>query len=371
MADHIVITGIGMVTPLGMNPLEVLRRIEAGECAAKVPVNFESNLFACPVCAPVVDFQVQPFVSEVKTARLMNRDAHLAVAAARLALRDAGLRVGAEYSAGDIGLFGATGLAGLPLNDVAPLIKASSDTGGQFDIFRFGEAGLRAVSPILSFKILANMPMCFVAINEGIKGPNAIYTPWEGQGAQAIESGIRALRNGHARCALVGGCDVKTHELSFLSLQQHGVFDSWPAAGCGIVPGEGGVFLVLERETEAAARRAKIYARITGMSLGSHRKGTERASTYAKTLQRANAAGIDAIVCAANGDASVKENEVWALGEAGITAKRILSPKKHVGDLFAAAAFLQVALAAQLSRRTLANCFGHGSEIAAFVLEKP
>ena len=359
-----------MVTPLGMDPLQVLGRIEAGDTAAKVH-SFGPTLFDCPVCAPVLDFQVQPFVSEVKTARLMNRDAHLAVAAARLALKDAGLKIGSAYLAEEIGLFGATGLAGLPLKDIAPLIQASIGTDGQFNSSRFGEAGIRAVSPILSFKILGNMPLCFVAINEGIKGPNAIYTPWEGQGPQAIESGIRAIRNGHARCALVGGCDVKTHELSFLSLQQQGVFDSWRKAGSGIVPGEGSVFLVLERETDAAARGAKIHARISGMSLRSHRKETERVLTYVETLGRLDVEGIDAIVSAGNGDPLVTVEEERALNEAGITSQKRLRPKQHVGDLFAAAAFLQVAIAAQLGGRTLVNCFGHGSEMAAFVLEKP
>ena len=61
---------------------------------------------------------------------------------------------------------------------------------------------------MLSFKILANMPICFVSIFENLRGPNAVYTPWEGQGAQAIAAGVRAVAEGEVPCAVVGGCDA-------------------------------------------------------------------------------------------------------------------------------------------------------------------
>ena len=377
MLDPIVITGIGMVTPLGNDPKEVLRRIQMGECAAKAPANFASDAFTCPVCANIADFCAQDYVSKVKSVRLMNRDAQLAVAAARLALRDANLTIGVDYLAGDIGLYGATGLAGLPLKDVMPLIRMSSATDGKFDISRFGGAGLKAVSPILSFKILGNMPICFVAINEGITGPNAIFTPWEGQGAQAIECGVRAIRNNHARCALVGGCDVKTNELSFLSLQQQGIFDSWQKTGSGVIPGEGSIFLVLEKETSAVARGARIYARLSRMVLRTHCRNTNHASTYCELFKQATSDSriYQGIISADNGVISFQQDEEAALKEMRISGNLILAPKKQVGDLYAAAAFLQVAIAAQASHDlqgcTLANCFGHGSEQAVFVLEQP
>lgn len=363
-----------MVTPLGSNPLEVLNRVQQGECAATAPSHFNATAFACPVCATIPDFQVQPFVSEAKTARLMNRDAQLAVAAARLALRDANLAIGRDYAPEEVGLYGATGLAGLPINEVAPLIRASSATDGSFELTRFGSAGLKAVSPILSFKILGNMPICFVAINEGIRGPNAIFTPWEGQGMQAVETGLRALRNGQVRAVLVGGCDVKTHELSFLGLEQQGVFDSWKKTGRGVIPGEGSVFLVLERQAEARNRGARIYAELSRLELRTHRKCSDFFATYCEVLER-TVVGCERsfnVVLSANGDESKQHHEGAALKNLQIRAENSLSPKKQVGDLFAAAGLLQVALAALVTQKqggvTLANCFGHGSEQATAVL---
>jgi 3-oxoacyl-[acyl-carrier-protein] synthase II len=367
--EKVVITGVGMVTPLGNDPGEVLRRIQAGDNAAASPTGFDGGVFECPVCAEVRDFDPQRYLGEAKMVRLMNRDAQLAVGAARLALEHAGVKSGVTYRPEEIALFGATGLAGLPLQEVAPLIKVSADIDGEFNLDLFGQSGLKAVRPILSFKILSNMPFCFVSINENIQGPNGIYTPWEGNGAQAVEAGIRALKAGDARCALVGGCDVKTHEMAFASLQQQGLFSSWCKTGNGIVPGEGAVFLVLENERVAFARGARIYGHIAAVSLSTMCNREETAQTRADALRALKTSGeVGALVSSSNAD------EPWVLRAAQISTEAIIRPKQHVGDLFAAAALLQLGLGALLIERcgmqVLATCFGHGSTQAAFALEK-
>jgi 3-oxoacyl-[acyl-carrier-protein] synthase II len=377
MRARVVITGIGMVTPLGNNPVEILRGIETGRSAIAPPIHFDATPFSCPVCAEVRDFRPQPYVVEGKMIRLMNRDAQLAVAAAHLALADAGVKPGGAYAPDEIALFGATGLAGLPLAEVIPLVKASTGPDGQFDPGRFGQAGLRAVSPILSFKILSNMPLCFVSICENIQGPNGIYTPWEGQGAQAVEAAIRALECGDAGCALAGGCDVKTHELAFLSLEQHRLFASWQQNHVGMAPGEGAVFLVLETADRATSRGARAYARVSGFSLRTHQPGASRTDTFGEVFNGLNLPPepLGALVAADNGDVPTGEDERQALSARQITAPIVIHPKKQAGDLFAAAAGLQIGLGALLAARgggrVLANCFGHGSEQAAFILEKP
>ncbi len=295
-----------------------------------------------------------------------------------MALADAGVKPGGAYAPEEIALFGATGLAGLPLAEVVPLVKASTGPDGQFDPCRFGRAGLRAVSPILSFKILSNMPLCFVSICENIQGPNGIYTPWEGQGAQAVEAAIRALECGDASCALAGGCDMKTHELAFLTLEQHGLLASWRQNQTGLVPGEGAVFLVLETADLAAARGARACAQVSEFSLRTHTgKGGAGPTPVLKVLEALKLPheSLNGLVAADNGDALAGENERQALAALQISAPTVISPKKQAGDLFAAAAGLQIGLGALLVERgggrVLANCFGHGSELAAFVLEKP
>ncbi len=378
-----------MVTPLGKSPDAVLRRIEAEDTGAIQSSGFDPNAFSCPVCCRVADFEPQPYASEAKMVRLMNRDAQFAVAAARLALEDAGVKVGKSHPAEEVGLFCATGLAGLPLSDITPLIEASADPEGGFDTGRFGHAGLKAVSPVLSFKILSNMPLCFVSINENIQGPNGVYTPWEGQGAQAVEAGMRALAAGDARCVLVGGCDVKTHELAFASLEQQGLFRSWgengrgrprpggtPSTARGIIPGEGAVFLVLESAQDAIARGAHIYAKIAGWSLRTIAGGSDKSLVRVEALRALRlSTHLGAIVGAANGEQSRDREEKLILEAARHSAGVEIFPKKYVGDLFAAAAVLQLGLGAllaeQCGRSVLANCFSHGSVQAVFALDPP
>jgi 3-oxoacyl-[acyl-carrier-protein] synthase II len=373
----IVITGVGLVTPLGRCPDEILRRMAAGETRAAHPSGFDSGPFACHVCAEIPDFDGEQYVPEPKTLRLMNRDAQLAVAAARLALADAAVEVGHTYPAEDIALYGATGLAGLPLAEVSRLVHESTGPDGRFDLRRFGDTALKRVRPVLSFKILNNMSICFVSIFTGIQGANAVYTPWEGQGAQAIAAGMAALCHGEARCALVGGCDVKTHELGFIALEQQGVFRSWRQHGTGCIPGEGAAFLVLEHETPARARGARVYARLRGCALKTVAARATRSRVYADALRPLVQRESCICVSAGDGDTALADAETDALRGLECAATVVARPKAQLGNLFAAAAALQVGLGAAFLRNgsrgssLVANCFGYGSEQAAFLLERP
>jgi 3-oxoacyl-[acyl-carrier-protein] synthase II len=403
MTANVVVTGVGIITPLGASPHEVLARIDAGQTVAAPPSCFDAGLFACPVCAEIADFYAEQHVPEPKTLRLMNRDALLAVAAARNAMRDAGITIGEHYPPEDVALFGATGLAGVPLGEVARLIQASAAPDGRFDPTRFGAVALKQVRPVLSFKILSNMPICFVSIFERLQGPNAVYNPWEGQGAQAIVAGADAVWRGEVPCALVGGCDVKTHELSFIAMQQNGVFRSWHECGSGPIPGEGAAFLVLEDEERARSRGARVHARLSSFASRTAGVGMDRADVYAELLSSmdpgvrpcgtqqspkrkrgtrparslACASGsVSAVVSAGDGDVPLSTAEQHAMDAIGLRPIRVVRPKAHLGNLFAAAAAAQVALAAVVADHAendgtvLANCFGYGSEQAAFVLEK-
>ncbi len=379
MSRAVAITGIGMITPLGKTAPEVWARLARGETAHAPPGSFDASAFACPWCAEVKDFQPELYTREPKMLRLMNRDSQLAVAAAHLALADAELRIGIDYPPEAVALFGATGTAGMPLGEIGGLIRSSVSPAGQFDPVRFGRDGLRAINPLLSFKILSNMPVCFVSISENIQGPNAIYTPWEGQGAQAIDAGRRAILRGEVPCALVGGCDVKTHDQAFLTLEQQGWFEPWNQGRTGPVPGEGAVFLVLEAEEQAQARGARCHARLAGRGFATHFPGESLPDACAAALRQALGTPPHVsriLISAADGNAAAEWAEASALASLpGPPAETVIRPKRQAGNLFAAAAAFQVGLGAWLAGqeqcRVQGHCFGHGSEQAAFILEAP
>lgn len=372
---NVVITGIGMITPLGRTPQEVLERIHNNETAAIRP-SFETDKFDCPVFAPVSNFTANDYFPENKLLRYMNRDAQLAVVAARIAMEDADLRAGETYPEEDIALYGSTGVAGMTVEEIARIIQFAANEDGSLDLQGFGQVALKRVRPVLSFKILANMPICFVSIFQNIKGPNAVYTPWEGHGAQAIAAGIRAIRRGDIPCALVGGCDVKTRELSFINLQQLGIFESWRQFDKGCIPGEGAVFLVLENEDAAIRRGKKAYARIHSYKQGSCWCKSGLDDTLFRILSelKMNCSSLK-VVASGDGDVIISEKEENALERAGLKPNDFSKPKSNIGNLFAAAAAAQFALAAIFAsqqdnrQQVLANCFGYGSEQASFVLE--
>jgi len=327
----------------------------------------------CPLHAPLSQ-SIETLLPDSKNSRLMNRDAMLAVIAARRAVKDATIEIGRDYAADMAGVFAATGMAGIALEEVSRMVANSVNAereGGGFDLRSFGAVALRQVRPVLSFKILSNMPACFVAISERFQGVNGVYSPWEGHGAQALISGIRAIEHGSAACVLAGGCDVKTHLLGLVSLEQHGALASWHQVGRGTVPAEGACFLILEEQERAQRRGARIYARIAAHAMGTVNGHDSR--QLAAVLGRLGTPDYDALVAAQDDDVHWANAERDALRLAGVALPgEALCPKRHMGNLFAAAAPLQVALAAALAAkrgRVLANCFGHGSQQAVFVLE--
>jgi len=362
-----------MATPLGDEPGEIIASIDAGQSAAAAPASFDASPFDCRLCAEIADFDAEAHFPDNKTLRMMNRDAQLAVVAARRAIQDAALVIERDCPGDRAGLFGSTGLAGMPMEEITRLVKNSAGGDGKLDLGRFGREALKRVRPVLSFKILANMPICFVSIFEGIRGPNAVYTPWEGQGARAIAAGIMAVSSGRVQCALVGGCDAKARALGFISLQQHGVFRSWREGGSGTIPGEGAAFLVLEDEEAARGRGARIHARIAGWDVRT-RQGQHTNGDLADVMASLNSPCPTVVMAGADGEGEDREAELTAVSEVGGASGRVVHPKRHLGNLFAGAAAVQVCLAASTCRSlssgvVWANCFGHGSELGSFALE--
>jgi 3-oxoacyl-(acyl-carrier-protein) synthase len=396
----VAITGVGMVSSLGNDPAEVVDRIIRGErctlhslfcgksdspifvdhrCATLPEINGTAPSFlassTCPLHAPVSDFDAEKYFPENKTLRLMSRDAQMAVIAARLAIKDAGLLPDELYPSEKIALYGATGLSGMQTGEIARLVCDAAAADGSLDLENFGRVALKRIRPVLSFKILANMPICFVSIFENLRGPNAVYTPWEGNGGQAIIAGIEAIESGEVPCAVVGGCDVKTHALSMVSLHQLGILKSWQQHGVGCIPSEGAAFLVLENLQKSRLRGAKIYGIIRDYSMASTNNGIPLADTFASVLHKLNSETPKIVVAAGDGDPLISQAERQAFEQTKLSSTNTIYPKSHLGNLFAAAAAIQIAMAAMLASRQdtsesiHVNCFGYGSEHAAFVLE--
>ena len=262
----------------------------------------------------------------------------------------------------------------MPIEEIARLVAHAAASDGSLDLERFGRVTLKRVRPVLSFKILANMPICFVSIFLGICGPNAVYTPWEGQGAQAIAAGNpcdpprrRALRTrGWLRREKPRHHDGQPSAIRGLRL-----LDASTARGRS--PGRGLPSLCSKtRRGRPSGRPASTlgYVRVPSARWQAGRLSEAMTQMFssAQITQRPR------MIAAGDGDVPMSHAEEDAMRQSGIEPSMILHPKAHLGNTFAAAAAIQVGLAAALASQTrcpavLASCAGFGTELGCFVLE--
>jgi 3-oxoacyl-(acyl-carrier-protein) synthase len=194
-----------------------------------------------------------------KMLKYMSDAAVLGCLAAREALQEADVK--ARFLPERIGIYAGTGLAAANIAEVRTMVDESIDENGQFSCRRLGTCGLGATNPLLSFKILANMPPCLISIIECIKGPNLIFTPWEGQTGSALAEAWRAVATAEVDCALAGAADHAANPATFVYLRQAGLLRE------DEFPGSGAAYLVFERLETAERDGKRVYGRIEEMLL--------------------------------------------------------------------------------------------------------
>jgi len=267
MGNDVVITGIGMVTTLGSNVAETVGawRMRTPLKSRTIP-ELSGTDFAAVRIAGLTDFDPVERLSKRRMAKFMSDPALLGCVAAREAMVNAGVADNARFPAERVGLFAATGMAAADIDESIAMLRTSLDEQGEFSIRQFGEKGLHAINPLLSFKILANMPGCLVSITENIKGPSYIFTPWEDQTGAAIIEAIESLRNGEVDCAVVVASDIPSHPANLVYLLREKFITpdeiAAPGAAC----------LVLERE-ESAVGAGRPYQKISRVNLTNSKTG--------------------------------------------------------------------------------------------------
>jgi 3-oxoacyl-[acyl-carrier-protein] synthase II len=257
---EVVITGIGMVSPLGATAAETAQAWRAGRSAGrrKVP-ELVGTRFESLEVAVLPAFDPAGRLGSRRMLKYMSEAAVLGCVAAHEAALEA--RLGARFVPDRVGLFAGTGLTAANLEDALPAIKASLDENGRLSCQLLGERGLAAANPLLSFKILPNMPPCLISIIEGIRGPNFVFTPWEGQTGAALVEAWAAVASGEVDCALCGGADHPVHPATAVHLARSGLLQA------GEFPAAGAAYLVLERADTAVRDGRRVYAHIARAEL--------------------------------------------------------------------------------------------------------
>jgi len=258
---RVVVTGMGAVTPLGADLAASWRRLLAGEGGAGELTAFERDGQPVRIACEASDFEPERWLDSDSLARL-DRVAHFAVAAARMAEEDAGLQIAAAPER--VGASIGTAQGGL------------SSLESSYGELR--ESGAIQQSWIEAF--LPNMAAAVVSLELGTRGPLSVPCTACAASAMAIGDGLDAIRLGRADVMFCGGSEAGISELSlagFAALRALSRRNEDPARASrpfdaerdGFVMGEGAAVLVLEEAEHARARGARVYAELAGYGLSS------------------------------------------------------------------------------------------------------
>jgi 3-oxoacyl-[acyl-carrier-protein] synthase II len=283
-STRVVITGLGVVSPLGLTVKQMWEGLCAGRCGIGKITAFDPVGFSCKLAGQVPDYKIQQYVprSYRKAVKLMSRDIELAVMAANEALTGSGLitkgidpekvNVDPERVAINLG----AGLISCDLVELAPA-AAASVADGKFDIRKWGEEGLELVTPLWLLKYLPNMLACHIGIIHDIEGPSNTITCAEASAHLAIGEAAQIIARGDSDIALAGGAEAKVNPIVMIRqcLLQRATIENndAPASSCrsfdadakGSVFGEGAGVVILENLENAKRRDTKIYAEVAGI----------------------------------------------------------------------------------------------------------
>lgn len=346
----VVITGIGVASPLGLGREAHWQALTAGTSAITTWTPDAVDPLPVHGGARLQSFDVTPFLKDRKMARLLSRPSALGFAAAHLAVADSGLDLD-TVAPERRGLYCQTGMFQVEGRDLAPIVEHCCDEG-TLSLARFGEKGMSVINPFLPIKTLPNMGLGALSIAFDCQGPNLVAGPFASQGAMLLGLAEAALKDGEADVCLVAGGDAPFSMMTLASLlamealdtrelPHLGLFDS---ANSGLVLGEGGVALILETEAHAKARGATIYARLGAWSTESTLQARHGAATSGNASANALeiAAGgraIDGVIAEGGGLPGVDRLESELLGRYG----RVVGSKPSVGAWIGASVLLDVA----------------------------
>ncbi len=258
--DRIVITGMGVVSPIGIGLEAFWKSLIEGRSGACLVSHFDAKNYACRIAAEVRDFNPQDYIERKKTRR-MDRFTQFAMAATKLAINDSGLDL-AKEDPDQIGVIVGSGIGGLTTLEE------------EFTVLT--QRGPKRVSPFLIPKLISNMAAGEIAIEYGFSGLNYAVSSACATANNAIGEALRHIRYGDAQIIVCGGTEAAITQLGISGFSQAGAlaesYNENPEKASrpfdknreGFLMGEGAGIVILETEEHARKRNARIYAELAG-----------------------------------------------------------------------------------------------------------
>ncbi len=255
---RVVITGLGIVSPVGSTIEEAWASVTTGKSGVKPLTRLNADDYPTKVAAEIRDFDPEQFM-EKKDARKMDRFTQYAVAAAKMAIADANLDINDE-NASRIGVWIGSGIGGMETFE------------NQYRIFL--ERGYRRVSPFFVPMIIPDMAAGQVSIYLGAKGVNSCTVTACATGTNSIGDAFKVIQRGDADAMISGGAEAPITQMSVAGFCANTALSNNPDPATasrpfdsnrdGFVIGEGAGIVVLEELEHAKKRGATIYAEIVG-----------------------------------------------------------------------------------------------------------
>ena len=263
---RVVVTGLGLVTPVGNTVETSWANLLAGQSGIDTITKFDASGFACRFAGVVKGFQIEDYIPG-KEARHMDTFIHYGLAASMQAVRDSGLPTGdalGEELAERIGCLVGSGIGGLPM------IEATHK--------ELTDRGPRRVSPFFVPASIINMISGHVSIQYGFKGPNLAIVTACTTGLHCIGEAGRLIEYGDADVMVAGGAEATVSPLGVGGFAAARALSTrnddprtasrpWDKDRDGFVLGEGAGVMVLEEYEHAKRRGAKIYAELAGFGM--------------------------------------------------------------------------------------------------------
>jgi 3-oxoacyl-[acyl-carrier-protein] synthase II len=260
---RVVVTGLGIVSPVGNTVEEAWQNILAGRSGIAPITKFDTTSFPVKFAGEVKDFDVTRYIS-AKDARRMDDFIHFGLAAGIQAVRDAGLDKEGAADPERVGVAIGSGIGGLPL------IERTKE--------EYIAGGVRKVSPFFVPGSIINMISGNLSIEFGFKGPNIALVSACTTGTHSIGDAARIIEYGDADVMVAGGAESTVSPLGMggfcaaraLSTRNDDPLTAsrpWDKDRDGFVLGEGAGVMVLEEYEHAKARGAKIYAEVIGYGM--------------------------------------------------------------------------------------------------------
>jgi 3-oxoacyl-[acyl-carrier-protein] synthase II len=273
-----VITGLGVVTGLGVGAEPTWEGLIGGASAVAPIDGYDPSSLRCQVGAAVRELNPREYVEHRRSLRTMTRHDMLGTVAAVLAVRDCGLEFG-EDPEGRIALFVG---GNKEINDPdkwEDVALAARGEDGTVDMRSFGELAPSRVAPLFYLEGLQAATLFYISEAFGMRGANTYFAGTAESGAIAIGRAFRAVRRGEADVAVAGAADAPLDWWNMAKMDTLGVLSAREQSGrgaCrpydrtrdGAVLGEGGAYVVVEEYEAARARGARIYAELTGFGSG-------------------------------------------------------------------------------------------------------